>query len=111
MTKPNFPTQAVHAGCADLHGARSSSVPIYASSAFLSGSAAELDGVLSGDAGFVYSRYANPTTTAFENVIAAVEGASSCVAFGSGMAALHGALLACGLQNGDVVLCAEEIYG
>ena len=111
LSKISPSTQAVHAGRADLHGARPSAVPIYASSTFLSGSAAELDGVLGGEAGYVYSRYANPTTTAFENVIAALEGATACVAFGSGMAALHGALLACGVQNGDVVLCAEEIYG
>lgn len=111
MLKPNFSTQAVHAGRADLHGARPSSTPIYASSAFISESAAQLDGVLGGEAGFVYSRYANPTTTALENVIAALEGATACVAFGSGMAALHGALLACGVQSGDAVLCAEEIYG
>ncbi len=104
-------TQAVHAGKADLHGARPSSTPIYASSAFRSDSAAQLDAILGGEAGFVYSRYANPTTTALENVIAALEGATACVAFGSGMAALHGALLSCGLKSGDTVLCAEEIYG
>ena len=104
-------TQAAHAGEVDLHGARPSATPIYASSTFLSDNAAVLDAVLGGAPGYVYSRYANPTTAALENAVATLEGASACVAFGSGMAALHGALLACGLRGGDSVLMAAEVYG
>lgn len=104
-------TQAAHVGQVDLQGTRPSSTPIYASSTFLSDDITALDGVLGGGAGFVYSRYANPTTVALENAIATLEGAVGCVAFGSGMAALHGTLLACGLKSGDTILIAEEIYG
>lgn len=108
-------TQAVHAGEADLRGARSSVTPIYATSTFLSDDAAQLDevfaDVLNGAPGYFYSRFGNPTVSALENAIAILENAHTCVAFGSGMAALHGALLACGLQSGDTILIAREVYG
>lgn len=108
-------TQAVHSDDFDLHGARPSVTPIYASSTFLSDDATQLDDtfaqVLNGEAGYFYSRYGNPTVAALENAIATQENAHSCVAFGSGMAALHGALLACGLKSGDTILIAREVYG
>jgi cystathionine beta-lyase/cystathionine gamma-synthase len=106
----SFSTQAVHAGD-DGQAVKASSVPIYASSTFLGDDAAALDEVLGGAPGYVYSRFANPTTAALEKAVATLENATECVAFGSGMAALHGALLACALKAGDTVLIAQEIYG
>ena len=115
MQKLSPSTQAVHAGEADLRGALSSVTPIYATSTFLSDDAAHLDEtfaeVLNGAPGYFYSRYGNPTVAALENAVATLENAHSCVAFGSGMAALHGALLACGLKSGDTILIAREVYG
>jgi cystathionine gamma-synthase/methionine-gamma-lyase len=48
-------------------------------------------------AGYVYSRNAAPTQEAMETAVAALEGAAGAVAFASGMAALHAAVLAAGL--------------
>ena len=92
-------TRAVHAGShVDLRGTAPSNVPIYASSTFLSPDAATLDEVLGGtQPGYVYGRYANPTVAALEEALASLDGAATSVAFGSGMAALHAALLLCEL--------------
>lgn len=103
-------TQAVHAGEVDFSNVQPSVTPIYATTTFLSEDAAQLDEALGG-AGFVYSRHGNPTVAALENAIAALENATACAAFGSGQAALHGALLACNLKSGDTILIAREIYG
>jgi len=108
-----FATRAVHAGVApSLHGTHPTSVPIYASSTFVSENAAALDDVLGGTRpGYVYGRYANPTVAALEAAVASLEGAAATVAFGSGMAALHAALLLCDLKPGAVVLASNDLYG
>lgn len=103
-------TQAVHADEVDFSNVRPSTTPIYATTTFLSEDTAQLDEALGGG-GFVYSRHGNPTVAALENAIAILENATACVAFGSGQAALHGALLACHLKSGDSILIAREIYG
>jgi cystathionine gamma-synthase/methionine-gamma-lyase len=61
--------------------------------------------------GFAYARNANPTVVALEETIAALEGAEEAVAFGSGMAAIHAALLSSGLRTGDTVLASGDLYG
>ena len=43
--------------------------------------------------GYVYSRFANPTVQMFEDRLALLEGAQSCRAQTSGMAAVHAALI------------------
>jgi cystathionine beta-lyase/cystathionine gamma-synthase len=59
---------------------------------------------------YVYSRYANPTVTAAEQKIAALEGAEACVVTASGMAAfLCAALTVC--QAGDEIVAPLDIYG
>lgn len=60
--------------------------------------------------GFVYSRFSNPTVSSFEQRLAALEGTESCIATGSGMAAIL--LLAMGrLQAGDHVICSQGAFG
>lgn len=108
-----FATRAVHAG---EHGIRPpfspTSTPIYASSSFTAPSPEELEAIFAGDRpGYVYSRYANPTTNSFEDAVAALEEAPTAVAFGSGMAALHAALIALEVRAGDCVLAARDLYG
>ncbi len=86
--------------------------PIAASSTF---SYDSVDGVhaalASGGDLYAYSRNANPTVGALEQVLASLEGAHVAVAFGSGMAAMNGALLATGLESGDTVVVARDLYG
>jgi cystathionine gamma-synthase/methionine-gamma-lyase len=110
---PGLGTRAVHAGrVVPLHGTQPTNVPIYASTTFLSPDAAGLDGVLGEtQPGYVYARYANPTVTAVEQAVAALDGAAATVAFGSGMAALHAALLLCEIESGSVVLAGSDLYG
>ncbi len=71
-----------------------------------------LDEVFEGTrAGYSYSRNSNPTVQAFESAVAALEGASVAVAFSSGMAAIHAALLAASVQPGDTILATRDCYG
>jgi len=108
-----FGTRAVHAGMfPEQDGTRPTNVPIYASSTFLSENTQALDDVFSGArGGYVYGRYGNPTVTALETAVSALEGAAGTVAFSSGMAALHAALLLCEPEPGSVVLAGTDLYG
>ena len=56
-----------------------------------------------------YSRAGNPTRTALEGCLAALEGGTHGVAYGSGCAATTAILL--GLKSGDHVLCGDDVYG
>lgn len=111
-----FATRAVHAGAPpSTDGARSVSVPIDPSSTFYYGQMAQLDAVAGGASGYMYARYRNPTGVALEQAVAELEGAASgdlgTLSFGSGMAALHAAILASGVVAGDSLVCSQEIYG
>jgi cystathionine gamma-lyase len=59
--------------------------------------------------GYDYSRAGNPTRTALEGCLAALEGAKHAVAFASGCAATTAILLM--LKTGDHVLCGDDVYG
>ena len=106
-------TQAVHAG---ERGPRPDfdpvSTPIYPSVGYLYDEMDDLDGVFAGERdGYVYPRYGSPTVTAFEQAVAVLERAEDAVAFASGMAAIHAALLGAGLHSGAVVVSAADVYG
>jgi len=60
--------------------------------------------------GFVYTRIGNPTVQAFEEKLAALEGAEAAVAFASGMAAISAVFLEL-LRPGDEVISCSQIYG
>ena len=62
------------------------------------------------EAGFVYSRYANPTVRMFEERMCALEGAEDARATASGMAAVSTAMLAA-LKAGDHVVAAKALFG
>ncbi|HTK27669.1 MAG TPA: PLP-dependent aspartate aminotransferase family protein [Pyrinomonadaceae bacterium] len=88
------------------------STPIYATSTFVYESVEDVERIVEGEVSdFVYSRYGNPTVAAFEDAMAAIERGSFAFAYGSGMAALHAALLACELAPGSVVLASKDLYG
>ena len=60
--------------------------------------------------GYVYSRFTNPTVTAMEKRLAALEGTESCIGTSSGMSAIL--LLCMGLlKAGDHVLCSRSVFG
>ena len=106
-------TRAVHAGTAATAGDFTPTAPpIHHSSTFRYETMEELDAVFGGTrSGYVYSRFGNPTTAAFEEAVTSLESADCALAFASGMAALHAALLASGARSGATVVAARDIYG
>jgi O-succinylhomoserine sulfhydrylase len=103
-------TRAVHEGHhQDLSDAHCE--PIATTSAYVFSSAADAARKFSGSArGNVYSRFSNPTVRAFEQRLAALEGAPDGVAFASGMAAIA-ALGHAWLASGQNVVCSRDVFG
>jgi len=62
------------------------------------------------DLGHTYSRASNPTVSALELALGAIENAPEAVAFGTGMAATHAIFLAL-LKSGDHVIVSDVVYG
>jgi O-succinylhomoserine sulfhydrylase len=60
--------------------------------------------------GMVYTRYTNPTVQMFQDRLAALEGAESCVGTASGMAAILATALT-HLKSGDHVVCSNAVFG
>ncbi|MFJ4983928.1 cystathionine gamma-synthase [Streptomyces sp. NPDC088732] len=100
----NFETLAIHAGQAA--DARTGAVvtPIYQVSTY------KQDGVGGLRGGYEYSRSANPTRTALEENLAALEGGRRGLAFASGLAA-EDCLLRTVLKPGDHVVIPNDAYG
>jgi cystathionine gamma-synthase/methionine-gamma-lyase len=114
-------TTAVHAGERALRshppaaaetGFTPVATPIYPSVSYLHDDMEALDAVFAGtQAGPVYTRYGNPTNAALEAAVAALEGGEASLSYSSGMAAIHGALLAAGARAGTAVVAAQDVYG
>lgn len=84
---------------------------IFATSSYVFASAGEAAARFSGElSGNVYSRYTNPTVRAFEERIAALEGAEQAVATASGMAAILSTCMAL-LKAGDHIVCSRSVFG
>ncbi|CAN5325925.1 cystathionine gamma-synthase [soil metagenome] len=105
-------SQAVHAGETGYRSAATStSTPIFMTSSFHYETTDALERVLAYDEpGFVYTRYGNPTTHAFETAVAQLEGTDEALAFSSGMAAIYAAIALCVSAGGSVV-ASRDIYG
>jgi O-succinylhomoserine sulfhydrylase len=85
--------------------------PLFLTSSFVFDSAAQACARFGGEeAGYIYSRAGNPTVTAFENRLAAMEGAEACVATASGMSAIMATVLSV-TRAGDHVVAAFELFG
>ena len=104
MTANGFTTDAIHAGYEpdSLYGPINT--PIYASTTFAQDGLAELRG------GYEYTRVGNPTVTALEKAVAALEGAEYAVAYSSGMAAID-VILRILLKPGDHIVVSNDAYG
>jgi cystathionine beta-lyase/cystathionine gamma-synthase len=86
--------------------------PVYHSVGYTYEDTEDLDDVFAGTSDNpVYSRYGSPTVGAVEAAISACEGGESALAYGSGMAALHAALLGAGARAGTAVVAAQDVYG
>ena len=113
LSHKSFQTRAVHAGervaPADYTPV---ATPIWPAATYLYESMDDLDAVFAGEKqGYVYSRYASPTVSAFEAAVASLEGAEAAQAYSSGMAAIHASLLAAGVKAGMSVVAALDLYG
>lgn len=103
-TVSGFNTRAIHAGQEPDPYTGAVTVPIYATSTY------KQDGVGGLRGGYEYSRSANPTRTALEEAIAALEGGTRGLAFASGLAA-EDALLRTVLRPGDHLILPGDAYG
>jgi len=101
---------AIHAGQEPEPGTGATATPIYqtASFAFRDAKHAE-DAFADGRDQYVYTRWGNPTTAAFEQKLAALEGAEAALATASGMAAVSTAVLS-QVKHGDHAICARNVY-
>ena len=84
---------------------------LFMTSGYVYDSAEQAERSFTGDEDhYVYSRYANPTLTIFEDRLAAIEGAKYCKGTASGMAAVFAALAA-HLKAGDRIVAAQALFG
>ncbi|MGJ9412088.1 cystathionine gamma-synthase [Aeromicrobium sp. CF4.19] len=103
-TGHGFATRAIHAGQEPDPRTGAVNVPIFASSTFAQ------DGVGAMREGYEYARTGNPTRTALEECLAALEGGRFGRAFASGMAATDAALRSM-LRPGDHLVIPDDAYG
>lgn len=103
-------TLALHTG---IHRSQFNehSEALYLTSSFVFDSAAQAAARFSGaEPGNIYSRFTNPTVTAFEERLAALEGAETCVATASGMSAILACVMGL-LSAGDHVIASRSLFG
>ena len=104
LDRAGFNTLAIHAGQEPDSLTGSVAVPIYQTSTY------KQDGVGGLRGGYEYSRSANPTRTALEECLAAIEGGARGLAFASGLAA-EDTLLRTVCAPGDHVILPGDAYG
>jgi len=97
-----FETQAIHAGQEPDPASGAVMTPIYQTSTFAQQGVGR-------HRGYEYSRTGNPTRTALETCLAALEGGRHGLAFASGMAATDTILRMLG--PGDHVVAGRDVYG
>lgn len=108
---PHFETLQVHAGQKPDPATGAQQVPIYATNSYVFESpqhAADLFGLRA--FGNIYSRIMNPTTDAFEQRVAALEGGVAAVAVASGHAAQFLAITTLA-HAGDNIVSTPNLYG
>ena len=113
---PGESTRAIHPPAAPRPEQTPLALPVYRTAAFSFDTAQEYADLLAGDRpGYSYSRVDNPTSDAFAQAVAALEGVGldhEVVGqpFGSGMAAISTVLMAL-TQAGAHVVAPREVYG
>ena len=99
-----FDSLAVHAGQAFDPTTGAVIPPVHFSTTYAQ------DGIGGLRRGFEYGRSGNPTRSALETQLAAIEGGAQALSFASGLAA-EDALLRSALRPGDEVLLGSDVYG
>src|ERR671937_3161852 len=108
--KPELATQGVRAGQLRTQFNEHAEALFLTSSFVFENAAQAAARFTGGEEGFVYSRFTNPTVSMFQHRLAALEGAESCVATASGMAAILATALVY-LKSGDHVVCSNAVFG
>src|ERR1700761_9678346 len=103
-SKDAFETVAIHAGQDPDPLTGAGVPPIHQAATF------KQDGVGGLRGGYEYSRSANPTRTALEQCLTALEGGAAALAFASGMAA-EDCLIRTVCSPGDRVIIPDDAYG
>ncbi|HEX5127120.1 MAG TPA: O-succinylhomoserine sulfhydrylase, partial [Rhodocyclaceae bacterium] len=84
---------------------------LYLTSSFVAASAGEAAARFRGEIdGNIYSRFTNPTVSAMQTRLAALEGAEACVATSSGMSAILAMVMGL-LQSGDHIIASRGLFG
>ena len=111
MSEWGFETKMVHAGAEPDPTTGARAVPIYQTTSYVfddTDHAAHLFALQR--MGNIYTRIMNPTTAAFEERIAALEGGTGALATASGMAAQMATMMTL-LRPGDELVAASSLYG
>ncbi len=106
-------SKAVHAGDRKKAPAHiPSTTPIHTASSFFYESMEQLDRIFGREEeGYCYSRYDNPSSAALEELLTSLENGHGSLTCGSGMAALHMAVLTALTDRRKSVLAANALYG
>ena len=104
-------TLAIHGGFAGDKETGATVVPIHQTVSYAHKTAQELADVFGGKIpGYIYTRIANPTTTALESRLMQLEDGIGCIATSSGMAAIASVVMGL-VKTGDQILSAAGIFG
>jgi O-acetylhomoserine (thiol)-lyase len=104
-------TLSIHGGFAGDGISGASAVPICQTVSYAYKTAQELADVFHGKApGYIYTRIANPTTTALEVRLTLLEDGIGCIATSSGMAAIASVVMSL-TRAGDEIIAATGIFG
>ena len=104
-------TLAIHGGFKGDDSSGATAVPIYQTVSYAYKTAQELADVFDGKApGYIYTRIANPTTTALEARLTQLEDGIGCIATSSGMAAIASVVMGL-VRAGDEIIAAAGIFG
>jgi O-succinylhomoserine sulfhydrylase len=102
-------TQLVHGGTLRSEFAETSEA-LFLTQSYVYASAEQAEERFKTEAGYIYSRYANPTVAMFEERMRLLEGAGAARATATGMAAVTSALL-CFLKAGDHIVAGRALFG
>jgi O-succinylhomoserine sulfhydrylase len=112
MSENNYQpeTLAIRAGTARSQFGEHSEA-MFLTSSFVFGSAAQAAARFIGEEpGNIYARFTNPTTTMFEERLAAMEGTEQCISTASGMSAILACVMGV-LKAGDHIVASQSLFG
>lgn len=97
-----FGTKVIHAGIEPDPATGAIMTPIFQTSTYV-------QSALGQHQGYAYGRSKNPTRTALENNLAALENGAKAICFGSGLAAINALIQT--LKPGDEIIVTNDLYG